>query len=237
MNINRPIILFSWILLFACLVIVYLLAQLGYEQSFIFLNSYRIEWLDLPMQFISWCGNGGTAGFICWIVLRKKSAQIQWMGFMALLISGILSQVLKTVIFPDWHRPIFLFEGRDTVHYFPGQDFKFHSFPSGHSSTAAAMGFVLARFGVQKVWWAIVPAILTILIGYSRVYNGLHFPGDVLAGWILGFITSAAMVWLFQTKWRIQSDWFQLYFPKILIGIVFSVFIFDLFRFPWSIWN
>lgn len=237
MQFSRPIFLFSGILLLACIVFAYLLTQLGYERSFILLNSFRLSWLDIPMQFLSWCGNGGTAGLICWLMLRKKSAQIQWMGFMALLVSGILSQLLKTMIFPDWHRPIFLFEGRDTVHYFAGQDFKYHSFPSGHATTAAAMGFVLARLGVQKFLSAIPIALFTIVIGYSRIYNGLHFPGDVLAGWVLGFMTSAAMVWIFQVKWRIQSDWFESFFPGILTVIVFSVFIYDLTRFPWSIWN
>ena len=57
------------------------------------------------------------------------------------------------------------------------------SFPSNHASNT--MAFALG-FGLNFPWaiWAIIP--LSILVGYSRVYCGAHFPLDVLAGWVHG---------------------------------------------------
>jgi undecaprenyl-diphosphatase len=236
MQFKEPLKFYIWILFLACLSFAVLISLDGYERSFIRLNSFRSKGFDKPMQIISWLGNGGTAGLICWLFLRKKSVEIQWTGFLILSVSGIVTQLLKIFIFPDWHRPIFIFEGQESVHYFPGQDFKFNSFPSGHSTTAAAMGFILARFAVSKVYWAIGPALLTLLIGYSRVYNGLHFPGDVLAGWILGFSTSLALVYWLKGKSIPYASRFSPYFPKILAVIVVILFIFDLVRFPWHLW-
>lgn len=219
----------------ACMAI--LLALDGYERSFLRLNGVRAEWLDIPMRLISWAGNGGVAGMICWLFLRKKDAGIQWQALMGLLISGLISQLLKTVFFPEWHRPIFLFEGRETVHYFPGQAFQFHSFPSGHATTAGAMGVVLAALCFREAKAGIAVAALSILIGYSRVYNGLHFPGDVLAGWILGFSTSFAMAKIFRKGIPFPGGKWEHYFPYGLRWLCWGVFLFEVYHFPWLPWN
>ncbi|MBN1481699.1 phosphatase PAP2 family protein [candidate division KSB1 bacterium] len=57
------------------------------------------------------------------------------------------------------------------------------SFPSGHTSAA----FVMATLFGSVIPALFIPlAIIAMLIGFSRIYNGLHFPSDVLAGMTLG---------------------------------------------------
>ena len=57
------------------------------------------------------------------------------------------------------------------------------SFPSGHTASAAAFSMVVGA--EYPVLWAPLN-VLAGLIGFSRIYTGVHYPGDVLGGWALG---------------------------------------------------
>ena len=66
-----------------------------------------------------------------------------------------------------------------------------YSFPSGHSTAAAATYASLPAYQKKKKWLAIISYGLILLVGVSRFCLGVHYPTDVLVGWALGFLAIA----------------------------------------------
>ena len=62
-----------------------------------------------------------------------------------------------------------------------------YGLPSGHSQSAVVVWGYLAAI-LRKAWVWVTAVALMVLIGFSRVYLGVHFPTDVLGGWALGAV-------------------------------------------------
>ncbi len=73
-----------------------------------------------------------------------------------------------------------------------------YSFPSGHSANAASVYVSLAA-RLKKKWMTVLAVLLPLLVGFSRIVVGAHYPTDVLCGWLLGLL-SVALVSLLMKK-------------------------------------
>lgn len=78
-----------------------------------------------------------------------------------------------------------------------------YSFPSGHSSGAAAV-YGSTALRLRKKWVTLLAFLLPLLVGVSRVVVGAHFPTDVMAGWAMGVLAIFFIPWL---KKKISSRW------------------------------
>ncbi|MEU2390891.1 phosphatase PAP2 family protein [Streptomyces sp. NPDC007369] len=105
--------------------------------------------------------------------------------------AAVVSQGMKAAVGRDrplWPDPV------DAAHY--------AAFPSGHAMTAAAVcGMLLWLLppSAHKAWargaW-VLASVSVLGVGFTRVYLGVHWPSDVLAGWLLGVALAAlAIVW------------------------------------------
>lgn len=71
-----------------------------------------------------------------------------------------------------------------------------YSFPSGHTSTSFAAAFVMLRMLPKK--FGIPALVLATMVGFSRLYVGVHYPTDVLGGIVVGFMCSVWAHYLVQ---------------------------------------
>ncbi|MEU6485539.1 phosphatase PAP2 family protein [Streptomyces sp. NPDC046887] len=136
-----------------------------------------------------------VAAAVVWLWGRGERALAVW----AVLVSAVgttWQQGLKAVVGrerPVWPDPV------DTAH--------FASFPSGHAMTAAFTVAVLLwlarRLGAGGWVWrlAVVAGAVSVLgVGVTRLYLGVHWFSDVLAGWLMGVCFAALAVWAYE-RW------------------------------------
>lgn len=103
----------------------------------------------------------------------------------SLAVSGIMAQVLKQIV--GRGRPKFLDEGGPFIFdSFSGRS-SFSSFPSGHSTTAFALGVALSFFLPR---WRIPLLLAASTIAFSRIAIGAHYPSDTIAGAFLGAVSA-----------------------------------------------
>ena len=152
----------------------------------------RVGGLNWFFIALSWIGQLGLVWIAIAIVLavlwRRPSLFLTVV--VADVIADLLAELGKTVV--DRHRP---FETQ------LGPRSSTHSFPSGHSATAFACATVLASLAPR---WRGPFFLLAALIALSRVYNGLHYPTDVLAGSALGVLVGLATLRLSKRGWRLR---------------------------------
>jgi undecaprenyl-diphosphatase len=152
-------------------------------------------WLVEAAQDITVLGGrtmlaGVTLFAIGYLALERKYGAM-WLVAVAVGGGGLLSAVMKQLF--DRGRP-------DVVPHLVAVTSP--SFPSGHSMLGAIMyltlGALLARFATRrrtKIYLLNVALLTTFVVGASRVYLGVHYPSDVLAGWCAGLIW-ALTCWL-----------------------------------------
>jgi membrane-associated phospholipid phosphatase len=66
-----------------------------------------------------------------------------------------------------------------------------NGFPSGHAQISLTL-WVIAASWIGKKWAYAAAILISLLVGFSRIYLGVHFPTDLLGGWALGALTLCA---------------------------------------------
>ena len=93
------------------------------------------------------------------------------------------------------------------------------SFPSGHSSNSATVYGSIARFARNRAITVLAVAI-TLLVGCSRFCLGVHYPTDVLCGWLLGLFTIFFVPWL-QSKFSKKRTFYAVMVLLSLPGCLY----------------
>ena len=147
---------------------------------------------------------------IYWLVSKKTGAHLA----AALIIFGYVTEVIKG--FVGWTRP---FLADPTEVKLIGPTPKGYSFPSGHSqSTGTFWPVLISRCTDPARKKVLIPVgiFFLIVIPFSRVYLGVHYPGDVTFGVLLGLLGALLYIKYNEAVINVFKD----YSDTTLIGII-----------------
>jgi len=150
------------------------------------LQSFSAPWLDSLAVSITHVGSHYAYMFILlfiyWCVDRNVGRRLTGLLLTSFWFNGMIKEYL---ILP---RPDPALVRHLVTELSPG-------FPSGHAQGAMTMwGYLAIAF--RRRWLTVLCVAMILLIGVSRLYVGVHFPGDVLGGWVLGLVFVAGYEWL-----------------------------------------
>jgi membrane-associated phospholipid phosphatase len=178
-----------------------LILALGKNGSFQLINGNHNEIADQLFKYFTHYGDGimwVPLGLFCFFFKRKYFIAV----LVGVIISTLLAQFLKRVVYPDELRPISFLSESFPIHQIAGVEMrKLHSFPSGHTTTAFTMALIMSHMINKKAWSVILP-LLALIAAYSRVYLAQHFPTDVLAGMCIGIVSAILALLIYKKMVR-----------------------------------
>lgn len=142
------------------------------DRVFLFFSDIGYQWGVVPVDIL----------LVVWLALKRRPREALFAGI-ALAGSGLLNVAAKH----------YFGRARPTLWESISPETTF-SFPSGHamgSMTLAAV-LVLLAWPTRWRWWVLALMVpFVVMVGASRIYLGVHYPSDILAGW------AAALAWVF----------------------------------------
>lgn len=143
--------------------------------------------LTNTVRALTWLG---SSWILIPLAMLASALLRRWFPLFAIMLAEVLTESVKLTV--RRHRPEPWFHLPT-----PGT----WSFPSGHSLNSmvfypvlAALLLPLIRSRVLRVMVIAVAALLPLLLGFTRMYLGVHWPSDVLSGWIAGACVAAGCI-------------------------------------------
>ena len=177
-----------------------MLACITKADSFIVLNQLHNRNMDFFFARYTFLGDGTCSLIVCAIMLFTKQRNLALCILLAYLSSGLFAQTLKHLIFAP--RPRIYFETSSIPFYldfFKTSCAGNNSFPSGHTTSAFALATVLASH-FKRTLHSILLFTGALLVGFSRVYTGEHFPLDVWTAMVIGIVFGLIAIILLKDK-------------------------------------
>jgi membrane-associated phospholipid phosphatase len=144
------------------------------------------SWLLLPMKFFTFLGQEEFFLLIMPAVYWCIDSGLGFRLGLMLMTSNAFNSLFKLAFHsprPFWYAAEI--QARASEASF--------GMPSGHAQTAAALwGMLAASF--RRRWATIAVTLIVFLIGFSRLYLGMHFISDVIAGWLIGGLLLLAFI-------------------------------------------
>lgn len=174
------------------------------------LQNLRSNVLDHLFEYITMFGEEMVIilvlGFVYWSLNKEKGKRLAVIVFISMGINSLLKIVFGRL------RP---FQVDSEIINLRPETSQSYAMPSGHTQGASTVFFGLAYFFKKKYLW-IIAVIITILVGISRMYIGVHYLSDVIVGGLLGLLMVISIDYLLN---RIKNQK-SIYLTLIVISIV-----------------
>jgi len=144
------------------------------------------SWLTGPMQLFTFLGNEYFFIFVAPAFFWCYDAGLGLRLGLLLITSANLNSAFKLAFTsprPFWIDPRVQVWATETT----------FGLPSGHAQNAVVLWGLLAT-RIRKGWFWLLAVVLSFTIGFSRIYTGVHFPSDVVVGWLLGALLLVAFL-------------------------------------------
>lgn len=167
------------------------------KQAMLWLNSRHTPFFDQVMWFVS----GRPEWIPLYLVLlgwviwryRKQSVWIILTMVVMIVLSDQLANLLKNGV--QRPRPCHDAEIGPLLHVVRNRCGGAFGFVSGHAANSFALAVFISML-FRKSWLTVSMLCWAVLISYSRVYLGVHYPGDVLGGAVLGATVATILFYM-----------------------------------------
>lgn len=147
------------------------------------IQSIANPFLDVLFQLITICGEQlvliSIISIIYWTLDKKFGEYIAYSVLTSVLLNNVIKDIFKM------KRPI----GEEGIRTLREETATGYSFPSGHTQGTSSFYGAMAIYLKKKPMY-IIAITMIILVGFSRLYLGVHYPKDVIVGAVLGVVTS-----------------------------------------------
>jgi undecaprenyl-diphosphatase len=169
------------------------------KKAFFFFNGLHTPWLDQPMYFLSNTMAWLPLYVVMLYLIYKNFGTRSWIILLALAVTITLSdQITSTLMKPFFQRlrPTWEPDHEGLIHIVNGYKGRKYGFASSHAADTFGTATLLTLLLTYRYRWMFLLFIWAAFVSYTRIYLGVHYPGDIIAGALVGALCATGVFFL-----------------------------------------